>query len=41
MAQAREWFDAIAASGHPADEAAYAGLAACYRHLPPVRWLAG
>lgn len=33
---AREWFDDIVASGRPADEFAFAGLANCFRNIPPV-----
>ncbi|KAL4427822.1 hypothetical protein ABPG75_001911 [Micractinium tetrahymenae] len=34
MQATRQMFDEIVASGHAADEFAYAGLANCYRHLP-------
>lgn len=34
MQAARQVFDEIVASGHAADEYAYAGLANCYRHMP-------
>lgn len=40
MAQAREWFDEIVATGRPADEFAFAGLANCYRQMPAVSTLA-
>lgn len=36
MKGAREWFDDIVASGRPADEFAYAGLANCFRNMPQV-----
>lgn len=37
MKQTRAWFDEICASGHPANEFAFAGLANCYRHMAEVR----
>lgn len=36
MARVREWLDDIVASGRPADEFAFAGMANCFRNMAPV-----